>query len=165
MRELKLSQNKVTLVDDSDYDHLLQFMWYAAFKGGSWYAMVMRNKKPMYLHRYLMCPSKNLVVDHINRNSLDNQRRNLRIVSQGFNIQNRLKLRSNTSGYKGVSRHSNQLTYPWRAKIDFNHKQIYLGVFKDIKDAAKAYDTAALKYYGTNAVLNFPENSSEDSSI
>lgn len=151
MKELKLSQNKITLVDDEEYDVLIKFNWFATLNGNKWYAVVRRFYKPLYLHRYLMSPDRNLYVDHINGDSLDNQKINLRIVQPGVNTQNRSKLKTNTSGYKGVYKKN---LHRWAAKIDYNKVQYHLGTFDTKEEAAMAYNKAALQYYGPLANLN-----------
>lgn len=93
-----------------------------------------------------------LVVDHINGNPLDNTRGNIRIVTQGVNLQNRLPKRGGT-GYLGVFRHCNG----WIARIQHNKKKTYLGFFSDPVLAAKAYDRAAQDLIGRGARLNFLE--------
>lgn len=86
------------------------------------------------LHRYIMIiNNSNLVVDHINRNPLDNRKSNLRICSykeNGFNKSIRV---DNTSGIPGVSFH--KINKKWRAKIKYNNLTIHLGYFEDINEA------------------------------
>jgi HNH endonuclease len=165
MREINLSKNKVTIVDDEDYERLIKLNWYVTLNCNNWYAVIRRFNKPLYLHRYLLSPGKNLVVDHINMNTLDNQKCNLRIVTQGYNIQNKPKLKTNTSGYKGVQIRNDRPSSKYRAKIDFNGKQIYIGSYPTLIEAAKAYDIEALKLYGANANLNFKKEDYENLSF
>ena len=92
-------------------------------------------------------------IDHINGNSLDNRRENLRLATPMQNSQNMKKPRTNTSGYKGVS--WSKARSKWLATINVNKKLIYLGLFVEIVDAAKAYDKAAKEHFGTYALTNF----------
>lgn len=91
-------------------------------------------------------------VDHINHNGLDNRRDNLRLASAAQNMQNSRLRSDNTSGYKGVvwviSRRK------WRAEIYVDKRSKCLGYFQNAIDAAKAYNDAALKYFGEFAFLN-----------
>lgn len=93
---------------------------------------------------------KKIQVDHINNNSLDNRKCNLRACTQTENARNRDKQKNNKSGYKGVSVHGDR----YRVKIHPNGKTIELGIYDDKKEAAKAYNAAAIKYFGEFAFLN-----------
>ena len=97
-----------------------------------------------------IAPNRKRMVDHRDRNPLINQRHNLRVCSNGNNCKNSGKPKNNTSGYKGVSANGKG----WQARIKANRKEIYIGTFKDIADAARAYNEAALKYHGEFACLN-----------
>ena len=86
------------------------------------------------LHRYIMnINNSNLVVDHINRNPLDNRKSNLRICSYQENSFNKSIRVDNTSGIPGVSFH--KINKKWRAKIKYNNLTIHLGYFEDINEA------------------------------
>ena len=107
------------------------------------------------LHRLLMHPIESWEdVDHVNRDSLDNRRENLRKCSHQNNRFNSNKWYNRK--YKGVS------IYPFnrnrfRARIKINDKSIHLGIFESEELAAKAYDKAAKVYFGEFANLNFKE--------
>jgi GTP cyclohydrolase FolE2 len=98
-----------------------------------------------------MSTPKGMQVDHIDHNSLNNQRYNLRNCTQQQNAFNKKLLRK----YKGVFKCP--CSNNFYAKIKFKRKQIYLGVSNNEIDAAHAYDRAAIKYFGEFACLNFPE--------
>ena len=87
-------------------------------------------------------------IDHKDNNPLNNLESNLRICSHSENGKNQKISTNNTSGYKSVSWH--KPTKKWRAQIRGEH----LGLFDDPKDAAKAYNDAAIEYHGEFAVLN-----------
>ena len=149
MKEIKLTDNFVALVDDEDYEFLSRFNWSAHYKGGKWYADL-----SISMHRFILNLHKaDGHVDHINGNTLDNRRSNLRTVTRSQNQMNAKRREDNTSGYKGVSRHNNK----WMARISINGKRFFLGHFDTPIEAAKAYDTVAKEYCKEFAQLNFPE--------
>jgi hypothetical protein len=92
--------------------------------------------------------------DHKDRDGLNNQRDNLRVATHAQNDQNRGLRRDNTSGYKGVSWRKDKKK--WQAHIKVNQHARHLGYFKSKLTAAKVYDTAAIRYFGKFAALNFP---------
>lgn len=160
MKKIKLSQNKVTLVDDEDFEYLNQWNWTASWDShGKKYYVLRKNyqdyKNPItiHMHRLIMNTPKGMICDHINGNSLDNRKSNLRNCTHAENQRNRGKNKNNTSGYKGVS----PLSSGWVSNINVKGKRIYLGYFVDIIKAAEAYDVASLKYFGEFANLNFPK--------
>lgn len=158
-KEIKITRGMVTLVDDSDYEWLNQWKWYAQ-KGtyGKYYVMrtSMRNlvRSAFLMHRVIMDAPVGMEVDHINGNSLDNRRKNLRICTRAENGANRKKQKNNTTGYKGVRPYFHK----WSARLDHKKKSVFLGLYKTPEEAARAYDAGAKKYFGEFAKLNFPEN-------
>lgn len=109
------------------------------------------------MHRLIMVPRGSMVVDHINGNGLDNRKSNLRVCSTGQNMAN--KGPSASHGFKGVTRRGGK--GPWIAEIAPEGHHIYLGIFRTIEEAARAYDVAARKWYGEFAYLNFPDKIDE----
>ncbi len=91
-------------------------------------------------------------IDHINRDKTDNRIENLRSCSSNQNKGNIGLLRSNRSGYRGVS--FNTRRQKWHAQIKINGKQTYIGGFDCVIDAAKAYNKAAVEHFGEFAYLN-----------
>ena len=107
------------------------------------------------MHREIMNAPEGLVVDHINRNGLDNRKVNLRLATAMQNVWNsKRNVNTDSSKYKGVSWDKNK--HKWRASIGIDRKTKHLGYFEDEKMAAKAYDKAAKEHRGEFAVLNFP---------
>lgn len=99
-----------------------------------------------------MGAAKNEEVDHINGDTLDNRRCNLRLCRRIQNARN-VKKKSGSSQYKGVT--WLRWCERWMARITVNYRQIILGYFTDETKAAKAYDEAARKHFGEFAKTNF----------
>jgi hypothetical protein len=149
MKEIKLTQNQVALVDNSDFLELNKYKWFAHFKNG-WYAVrnVSKNgiQTQVKMHRVILNVSKNMQIDHIDGNGLNNQRKNLRICTNSQNQKNKGSYRNNTSGFKGVSWH--KIHKKWNAKISVDGKRISLGDFSTKEEAYQAYCIACAKYHG-----------------
>jgi hypothetical protein len=142
-----------TIIDLEDYNSIKYYKWYLDNYG--YVASTKTNtyiKKKIYLSRLILNISKGMNVDHKSGNKLDNRKENLRIVTRSQNAMNRKLAKDNTSGYKGVF--WDKQNKKWRARIGTNNKRINLGSFNDIKNAAIAYNEAALKYHGEFANLN-----------
>lgn len=153
-KEIPLTQGKVAIVDDEDYEELAKHKW--RFDGRYATTVVKGSQYKIYMHRLIINASKGELVDHKNRDRLDNRRDNLRIASYRENSAN-CKLHShNTSGYKGVYRFTRG-NKRWRAAVTFNDKQISLGYYDNPIDAAKAYNKKALELFGDYARINIIE--------
>lgn len=103
------------------------------------------------LHRLLIQVPKGYVIDHINRDKLDNRRSNLRIGKQSDNLRNARK-KKGSSKYKGVSWHSQMCK--WAAYITVNYKTKYLGMYLTEEEAALAYNKAAIEANKEFSLLN-----------
>lgn len=156
-REILLTQGKVALVDDEDYDFLMQWKWQAKHGSGTYYAT--KSRPCVAMHRLIMNAQEGEIIDHINHNGLDNRKENLRICTHKENCRN-MKVKQNVSGYKGVT--FNQHNKKWEPCLRVNNKRLYLGLFTDIIEAAYAHDEAAIYHYKEFACLNFPDLTSED---
>lgn len=152
MRIIPLTQGKVAIVDDSDFDWLNQWKWcaFSNYSGGKRYAIRSASPK-LLIHRLILSPPKGYESDHIDGDGLNNQRVNLRVCTTSQNQQNRINQKG-ISQFKGVSWH--KLTGKWQVRICLNGKFLHIGLFNSEIDAAKAYDSAALKYFGEFARLN-----------
>ena len=140
MKKIKLTKGKFALVDDKDFDWLNQWKWY--FNSG--YA-VRGCPERILMHRVILDTPEDMVSDHINRNKLDNRRSNLRNVTSSQNKVLIPMLSTNTSGYRGV--HWAEKLKKWIARISVNNKSIYLGCFKKVEDAVKAYNDSVLIHH------------------
>lgn len=130
--------------DKDDYEKIKDYCWYLG-NDGYISTTIYPGKIRLSLHRFITnCPD-NMVVDHINHNTLDNRKINLRIVTQLENMKNLSKYKNNKSGFTGVYYY--KLTNKWTAKIRANKKLINIGCFNTIEDAIKARKDAELKYF------------------
>lgn len=154
MATIPLTKGLVAIVDDSDVDLLSAYKWRAHNGRHSYYAGTSEGLHGVLLmHRLLAGAKAHEKVNHLNRDSLDNRRNNLRIATLAMNNHNRIKGLSNQTGFRGVSKDGQYDR--WRAYIRRNRKTIYLGYFLSPQEAAKAYDVAALEIYSEHAVTNF----------
>lgn len=155
MKEIKLTLGKVALVDDEDYEYLSQWKWYAHKQTRSGFRAVRINKatrKIVIMARVIMGIGDGpLIVDHIDRDGLNNQRNNLRVCTKHQNNFNKSVARNSTSKYLGVSLDQ---WGKWRATITLNYKQYSLGRYENEIDAAKAYNEKAKELFGEFANLN-----------
>lgn len=151
MKEISLTRGLVTFVDDDDFESLSLFRWYATSE--RYVARIapdpMRpGKRTHYpMHRVIMGLGRGdkRQIDHIDGNTLNNQKANLRICTVAENLRNRGTHRTNTSGFKGVSRGSKN---SWRAQIEHAGKQYKLGSFPSPELAHEFYCLAADMLHG-----------------
>jgi hypothetical protein len=153
MKQISLTQDKFALVDDQDYGFLMQWKWYALMPNKVFYAVrcVWKNSKTILMHQIIakrMGLKGN--IDHKDTDGLNNQRINLRVATKSQNGANHGINKTNTTGYKGVWK----VRQRFRAGIMLNQKSIHLGYYSTLEEAAKAYNKAALEYFGKFARLN-----------
>ncbi len=154
MKEIQLANGMFVQVDDSDYELVSQYNWWAEKHSDVYYARANINGHRVYMHRLILKPPDNMETDHRNGNGLDNRRCNIRIASSSENKCNRGKRSDNISGYKGVYFH-HRGTSPWRAYIKLHGKINVIGYFPSPEEAARAYDRVAKELHGRFANLNF----------
>lgn len=162
MRHIKLSQGKVARVSPADFEALNKYTWHCyKSTNGKYYAArnnPRKHKDGKYLikmHRQVLGLKKHdkKTVDHINGDTLDNRRSNLRVATNQQNCFNRGPQSNNSSGYKGVYKHSQY--DKWVAQIKKGDTRVHLGVYSTAQDAARAYDRAAIELHGEHGRLNF----------
>ena len=143
--------NTIFLVDTEDLPILDNRSWSMTDRG---YIASKRNKaeKTVKLHRAVMNAEAGVSVDHMDGDTANNRKSNLRICAHSDNVKNQRIRSDNKSGYKGVS--FCKATNKWRAEIGADSKRILIGHFSDPKEAAHAYNEAALRYHGEFARLN-----------
>ena len=152
---IPLTQGKFTKVDNEDFDKVRGFNWNYS-KMGTGYS---NNHRLGLMHRYIMNAPKGKVVDHINHDTLDNRKSNLRICTQLENNANQRPYENSSSKYKGVSwdRENNK----WRASTHWGGVNKSLGRYEKEEEAGVAYDLEAIHRQGDFAYLNFPEKKEE----
>ena len=156
MRKIPLTQGKFALIDNEDFERFGHLKWYAAKIKGNFYAVrgkwINGKRKQFLLHRLIIGSPKGMMVDHKNHDTLDDRKNNLRVCTRGQNGWNAKISSSNVSGYKGV--HWVKRDNRFRVYIRKNGVKNYIGDFRDLIEAAKAYNKAAKKYHGRFAFLN-----------
>jgi hypothetical protein len=158
MKRIPLTQGQFALVDDEDFDGVNSFVWFAKWNRCTKSFYAARNsvansasaRSVIRMHREILHAMKDSKVDHVNHDTLDNRRDNLRYCTHQQNARNmRLNIR-NTSGFKGVKRSGSN----WQSSIKVDGITLHLGSFLRLEDAAAAYDEAALKHFGEFALTN-----------
>lgn len=162
MRNMEfIVENQTVLIDKEDAHFIHMRNWKAFKKPNGYYIKSSktakdRSVKVLWLHRLIMGVNdlnwKDSIVDHINGNTLDNRRSNLRIVTTSQNNVNSKVFKNNKTGFKGVDFKKSENKF--RARISVNCTRIELGLFNTPQQAAIAYNNAAIKYYGDHAKLN-----------
>lgn len=156
MKRIQLNSGLIILVDDVDHEAVAQCTWWAKPSHSGLTFYVRRHTRvggritTQFLHHFLLGARH---VDHVDLNGLNNQRANLRVITEAWqqNANQRRQVRSK-SGYKGVV----AVRGHWQAKIQKNGRRTFLGNFDHAGDAALAYDAAARELFGEFARLNFP---------
>lgn len=138
------------LLDKEDYDRIQKdfnnIKWCVSKNRNNLYVQKRTNKGKIYLHRYILGNPKG-IVDHINHNTLDNRKNNLRIVNNADNLRNGVKRANNTTGVNGVYYRKDRNKYVARIKV--NYKSINLGSFDTLEEATKTRKNAEIKYWLT----------------
>lgn len=162
MKEISLTQGYKCSVDDECYENLSLFKWQARNdRRGHVYAYravcVNGKQRLINMAREIVGVRNGFVVDHVNGNTLDNQKHNLREATYSENNKNSARHKNSQYFYRGVYPVKNR--NGWSSQISVNKKRVYLGYFKTQEDAARAYDIKAVSISPLYAKLNFPKGS------
>ncbi len=151
MKTIPVGRDRAALVDDEDYEVLAGLAWHMSRSGYARHSY--SSTRQVYMHTLVLKPKPRQQIDHVNGDRLDNRRANLRHCSPLQNHWNRQPSGKNPSGFKGVtfSRHHGK----WQAQIRHCGQRIFLGHFSTPQAAARAYDAAAIAYFGDFARTNF----------
>lgn len=169
MKQIQLPKGLVAIIDDDDYARMLKMPLGKGARPLRWcalnsskarpYVTKRINKKMILMHRLVwewtngQIPS-GLEIDHINHNTLDNRKQNLRLVNRGQNNANMRLKSTSTTGFKGVYLAKKSGRKPYWAYIWKDGKRYGLGMYATAEEAARAYNEKALELYGDNAYLN-----------
>lgn len=150
MKEIPLTQGRVAVVDDDDFQYLMQWKWCAHKYRHGYRAVRSTNPGTEMMHRVILAAQKGEQVDHADGNGLNNVRSNIRLATHAQNMQNSRRSPC-SSGFKGARKHGKK----WESRIRVNGKQIYLGLFKSPELARSVYRKAAMHFHGEFAQLDY----------
>ena len=155
MKEIKLTQGKITLVDDEDYIYLNQWKWCVQKNRHTYYVIRSQRfpiRKTIRMHRLILKVKKGEMIDHKDRNGLNNQKNNLRYCTNSENQRNKINI--GKSKYRGVSIRNDRGHKRITARITIKGKNHFIGNYKTEEEAALAFNRAAKIYYGDFALFN-----------
>jgi hypothetical protein len=158
MANVILSNGAVAIVDDSDFDKLSKHKWFPLKidRSGTCAIANIRDeqgvRRCVRMNRLIMGAKHGEIIDHKNRDTLDNRRCNLRVSTVGQNRSNSKLPENSSTGFKGV--HKVNGCIRWHARIRASGKLIVIGLFDSPEDAAAAYDEMATKLFGEFACTN-----------
>lgn len=147
LNKMQWDKNLFALVDDEYFENVDKYPWNVhKGKSGILYAISHPHiNRVIYMHRLIMDAKEGQIIDHINRNGLDNRKENLRFCDYSLNAMNSKSPSDNTSGVKGV--YWNKQRNKWQAQIVVNGKCIPLGRFNNLEDGRKSRLEAERKYF------------------
>lgn len=150
-KKIPLADGHFAIIDDEDFELVSQFKWHIMPSGGGSHIYAAARIK---MHRIIAKPPPGYLVDHINGDTLDNRRSNLRICTNSQNQQN-THSRGGSSKYKGVS--LQKRSGKWKAGFQYNGKKYHCGLWDTEEEAARAVDAKRLEVCGEFVVLNLVE--------
>ncbi len=155
MKTIPLTQGKVALVDDEDYEKVSQYKW--RYDDGYAKTGHSSNNNMWRMHELIKgVPPMGFIWEHKDLNGINNQKTNLRLATRSQNGANRAPSKNNTTGFKVLKRLEYRGRVTWQVRIGVQGKSITVGTYESKERAARAYDEAALKHFGEFAKLNFP---------
>ena len=159
MKTIPLTRNKITFIDDEDYELVSKYKWLALKSKKSFYAATYitigyKQKQCLLMHHLILNVDTNQMIDHKNNDSLDNRKQNLRFCTNQQNQQNQ-KPRGGSSKYKGVTWHKR--VNKWSARISLDGTTYNLGYFDNEENASLAYDLKAIELFGDFAKTNLED--------
>lgn len=140
--------SKPFYIDYEDFDTIKPFCWLSDKAG---YLITQKRHKQAKMHRMIMQPPQNMVIDHIDGNPANNRRSNLRICTQQQNMMNARFKSNKSSNIQGVS--WDKARHKWVAQIALNKKHYHLGRYDTIEEAIKARKEAEIKLFGDFAPI------------
>ena len=159
MKEIVTSMGNVIVVDNEDYERCMQYKWYSKIDQKNIYAkhnckrVKGKTRVVLSIHRFILnITDRSISVDHIDGNGLNNRKSNLRVCSHLHNSMNKTR-NSGVSKYKGVCWH--KCSGKWSAYIMENGNRHHLGLFTNMRDAARVYDFWAAYFHKDFACFNF----------
>lgn len=156
MLKIPLTQGKVAVIDEADKELVAGVRWCAVRTGYTWYARnyswVQGKRIALDMHRLLLAAPSSALVDHRDRDGLNNTRANLRICTYGQNIANSKPCGNRQ--FKGTTFIKRRQKFG--ATICCKGKRMWIGTFATEEEAALAYDSKAVELFGEFARLNFP---------
>jgi len=147
--EVPISKGMFARVSVGDFELVSQYSWHAARNpAGNWYARAVKKsagkRAQIWMHRLISgVADSSMVVDHIDRDGLNNVRENLRVCTKQQNAARRVSYRRPQAS-RGAVRQGNR----WVARITVNGKSHYLGMFATAEQAGDAYHAAAKRFLG-----------------
>lgn len=143
---IPLTKGQIALIDKEDFDKIKNYGWFAHYnkRDDVFHTYTNINNKHVIMHTLILNVSKGTEVDHIDHNTLNNRKTNLRLCSDSQNNMNRRITSRNTLGFKGVIK----INEKYRAQIGVNNKTINLGTYNTAEEASRAYQEAAKKLHG-----------------
>ena len=145
INKIYLTKGKVAIVDKEDYEKVIQYTWNYG-KHGYASTSLCNPKRMLLMHRLIINAPDNKHVDHIDGNTLNNCKSNLRLCSVIENCRHRTKLSShNTSGKTGVD--FDKKSNKWRSRITINKQEKIIGYYDCYADAILARMDAEDKYF------------------
>lgn len=146
-----------SIIDLDDFGKVKDYKWCQDSQGYmSTYSKGFGHNRRVKIHHMIMNhkQGRDIEVDHLDGDKLNNRKSNLRFCTQKQNSRNSIMSKNNTSGYKGVVFCKDRTERHWKAQIYVNYRNMHMGYFDSRIEAARAYNKAAFKYHGRFASIN-----------